>query len=148
MPIRYGTEMIHRALLVALLFSFALAGCAANAPGHSADALQGSAWRLEDLGGAGVLDRVEATLEFTEAGKVAGRGSCNRFFGTVKISGPSIAFGPIGATRMACVEAVNNQETRYFKALESAERYTLNGITLLIHAQGLDKPLRFIRTKP
>jgi hypothetical protein len=36
--------------------------------------LQGTTWRLEDLGGAGVLDGAEATLEFPAAGKVAGRG--------------------------------------------------------------------------
>lgn len=72
----------------------------------------------------------------------------NRFFSAVKISGASIIFGSIGATRMACVEVVNNQEARYFKALESAARYTLSGTTLLIQARGLDKPLRFIRTKP
>jgi heat shock protein HslJ len=66
--------------------------------------LRGSAWRLEDLGGAGVVDRVEATLEFTEDGKVGGSGSCNRFFGTVEISGQSMKLGP-GSTRKSCVEA-------------------------------------------
>ena len=43
------------------------------------DVLPGTAWRLEDLGGAGVLDKVEATLEFTEGGKIARPGSCNSF---------------------------------------------------------------------
>ncbi|MEP7177239.1 MAG: YbaY family lipoprotein [Gemmatimonadales bacterium] len=110
--------------------------------------LSGTAWRLEDLAGAGVLDRVEATLEFPEAGKVTGAGSCNRFFGTVEISGASISFGPLGATRMACVEAVMNQETKYFEALQGAERFRIDGSTLWIHSRGLDQPLRFISTAP
>jgi heat shock protein HslJ len=110
--------------------------------------LSGTTWLLEDLGGAGVLDRVEATLEFPETGKVAGKGSCNRFFGSVEISGASISFGPLGSTRMACVEAVMNQEAKYFEALQGAERFRVDGTTLLIYAKGLDHPLRFIRTKP
>ena len=101
--------------------------------------------KLEDLGGAGVIDNSMATLEFPESGKVAGRGSCNRFFGSVEISGESIKFGQLGSTRMACPEAVMNQESRYFQALEAAERYTRNGDELLVYAQGFDKPLRFTR---
>jgi putative lipoprotein len=110
--------------------------------------LGGTAWRLEDLGGAGVLDNVEATLEFPETGKVAGRGSCNRFFGEVEISGQSIGFGALGSTRMSCVEAVMNQEAKYLKALEGAERFMLDGSMLLIYSKGMDQPLRFMASEP
>ncbi|MGH9459880.1 MAG: YbaY family lipoprotein, partial [Vicinamibacteria bacterium] len=64
-------------------------GGAGGAEGERIE-LQGTAWRLEDLGGEGALDTVEATLEFPEAGRVAGSGSCNRFFWSVEISGESI----------------------------------------------------------
>ncbi|MGH7516091.1 MAG: YbaY family lipoprotein [Gemmatimonadales bacterium] len=110
--------------------------------------LSGTAWRLEDLGGAGVLDRAEATLEFPEVGRVAGSGSCNRFFGTVEISGESIKFGPLGSTRMACPEAVGMQERKYLKALEEAERFTLDEPMLLVYSNGMEKPLRFMRKEP
>lgn len=110
--------------------------------------LMGTAWRLEDLGGAGVVDRAEATLQFTEAGKVAGSGSCNRFFGTASVSRDSITFGPLGSTRMACAEAVQMQEGRYLKALQDAERFTFDGTVLLIYSKGMEKPLRFIRKEP
>lgn len=120
----------------------------ADGSGGAPSGLWGTAWRLEDLGGAGVLDRVEATLEFTEAGKVAGSGSCNRFFGTVEISGASIKFSPLGSTRMACVEAVMNQEGKYLKALQDAERYARDGSALLIYGKGLEQPLRFERKEP
>ena len=46
------------------------AGPAAQ-PGPTLNLL-GSEWLLEDLGGSGVLDRVQATLAFPESGKVAG----------------------------------------------------------------------------
>ena len=109
------------------------------------DVLQGTTWRLDDLGGAGVLDKIEATLEFAEGGKFAGNGSCNRFFGTAVVSGTTIKLGPVGATLMACAEAAMDQEKRYFEALNSAERFTVESSTLQIFYKGNDKPLRFVR---
>jgi len=110
--------------------------------------LWGTEWRLEDLAGAGVLDRVEATLAFPETGRAAGNGSCNRFFGTVQISVDSISFGPLASTRMGCEAPVSMQEGKYLGALQNAERFVLEGSALLIHSKGLEKPLRFVRTGP
>ncbi|MGH7674583.1 MAG: YbaY family lipoprotein [Gemmatimonadales bacterium] len=107
--------------------------------------LLGTAWRLEDLGGAGVIDNVEVTLEFPEAGKVAGKASCNRFFGTAEVAGGSITLSPLGTTRMACPEAVMNQEGKYLKALHDAERFALEGTALLVYSRGMETPLRFTR---
>jgi putative lipoprotein len=106
--------------------------------------LWGTAWVLEDLAGAGVMDYVRATLEFPEPGKVAGNGSCNRFFGSATVTGDRLTVSPLGATRMACPEAVMNQESRYFQALQGATRFTLDGPWLLVHSAGLEKPLRLI----
>ena len=107
--------------------------------------LTGSEWLLEDLAGAGVIDNVQATLAFAEAGKVSGKGSCNRFFGPAKIDGNAIHLGPLGSTRMACPEAVMNQETKYLNALQAVERFEWKGPYLLLHSKGLEKPLRFTR---
>jgi heat shock protein HslJ len=114
-------------------------------PAAAKSPLVGTEWLLEDLGGAGVIDRVQATLALPSAEKIAGRGSCNRFFGKAEIQGDSIKLGSIGATRMACPEAVMNQETKYLKALEAATRFELKEPYLLIHSTGLEKPLRFTR---
>jgi len=131
----------------------ATAACAAapqtSAHGGSATAgIWGTAWRLEDLGGAGVLDRVEATLEFPEVGKAVGSGSCNQFFATVEISGESMTFGPLAATRMVCAGAVGTQERKYLGALRGAKRFALEGSVLLIYANGKERPLRFRRARP
>jgi heat shock protein HslJ len=107
--------------------------------------LVGTSWRLEDILGRGVVDNVEATLEFPEEGRVAGKGSCNRYFGPVVISGQSIKFGNLGSTMMACPDAVMNQERDYFKALETAERFEVEGIVLKIYCRGAEKPLRFVK---
>jgi heat shock protein HslJ len=66
----------------------------------------------------------------------------------VRITGESMVFGPLGSTRMACAEAVMNQEGRYLAALQEAERYTLDGSVLLVHTRAMPQPLRFTRATP
>jgi len=149
----YFTRMNRE--FVGLIFLAFIAGCA-NGPQQAtrdeampaSPSLLKTTWLLEDLGGAGVLDRARATLAFTEPGRVAGNSSCNRFFGSVTLSGQSITFGQLGSTRMACVAAVAAQEAKYLKALMDAERFVLDGSVLLIYAKAMDKPLRFTRTTP
>jgi len=111
----------------------------------SAPTLVGSAWRLEDLAGASTLDRVEATIEFPEAGRVAGLASCNRFFGYFETSGATLTIARLGATKKLCPPSLMDQETKYLRALEGAERFALEGATLSVYSKGLDKPLRFVK---
>ena len=88
------------------------------------------------------------TLVFPELGKVAGSGSCNRFVGAAEIGEGTIRFGELATTRRACLPAVMDQETRYLKALEDAERIVVEGPYLLIYSKGIEKPLRFTRKSP
>jgi putative lipoprotein len=107
--------------------------------------LAGSSWVLEDLNGTAVVAGTRATLDFAEKGRATGTGSCNRYFATVEISGSSIRFGAVGATRMACAAtAVSLQEVKYFAALEAASRFTLEGGVLSIYGDA-KRPLRFRR---
>jgi heat shock protein HslJ len=92
-----------------------------------------------------VLDRVQATLAFPEAGRAAGSGSCNRFTGSVEIGNGEIRFGQFATTRRACVPAVMDQKGKYLKGLGEAERVAMEGPHLLIYSKGLEKPLRFTR---
>jgi heat shock protein HslJ len=119
----------------------------ASRPPHATTALNltGSEWLLEDLGGSGVMDNVQATLSFPEAGKVAGNGSCNRFFGPAEIAGSVVKLGPLGATRKACPEPVMKQEAKYLNALQAAERFEWKDPFLLLHCKSFEKPLRFTR---
>jgi putative lipoprotein len=117
-----------------------------NRPPAPAAGLLGTRWTLEDLGGAGVIDEASATLEFPEPGKVVGSGSCNRFFGSVSIDGNAMTIGPLATTRMACTEAVAMQEVSYIRALQGAERYSLQRTALLIYVRGMEHPLRFFTT--
>jgi heat shock protein HslJ len=135
----------HAALILAALVAF---GCSREKPAGDAAApteLLGSAWQLEDLAGKAPLPVVEVTLEFPDTGKVIGRASCNRFFGDARFDGASISLGALGATRMACADAVNQQETEYLRLLQAAERYEFDGATLRIYSKGTVAPLRFTR---
>ncbi len=141
----------------ALILLLTLAACAsdpAKTPGKTgetmatptAQSLLGTEWLLDDLGGAGVLEGVQATLAFPEAGRVAGSGSCNRFTGSATIgTDGSFGVGQLASTRRACEPAVMDQETIYLKALEDAERIALEGPYLLVFSKDLEKPMRFTR---
>jgi putative lipoprotein len=117
-------------------------------PDPPAAGLWGTAWLLEDITGSGVIDYARATLEFPQQSRAAGRGSCNRFSGSVTVAGDRIAFGQLASTMMACSEAVMNQERKYLQALQGAERYRLDGRDLLIYPRGMVTPLRFTRETP
>jgi putative lipoprotein len=112
--------------------------------------LVGTSWKLQDLQGERVLGGVEATLNFPEAGMVAGNATCNRFIGTVKIEGESMKFGSIGSTKMACADSVMSQESKYLAALHDVERFTIQepDHILLLESKKADGLLRFRRTAP
>jgi heat shock protein HslJ len=108
--------------------------------------LVGTEWMLADLAGTPAIANSRASLAFPEAGRVAGNGSCNRFSGSVTITGDTLKFGPLASTRMACVDSgVSAQEDAYLKALGAANRYEYRDPDLRIYATGYDKPLRFTR---
>jgi heat shock protein HslJ len=115
-------------------------------PDSTIISLPGSEWRLVDLAGTPAIPDSKATLAFPEAGRVAGNGSCNRFTGSLAISGDTLKIGALASTRMACMaNNVSAQEDSYLKALGAATRYAYQDPYLLIYAEGYDKPLRFTR---
>jgi heat shock protein HslJ len=138
---RQGVETGNRAVLAISSIEEVIAKPVPAAAFH----LVNSEWLLKDLGGSEVIDNVQATLAFGEAGKVSGNGSYNRFFGSAKINGIAIELGPLGPTRMACPEAVMNQEAKYMGALQAADRFEWKAPYLLLHCKGFEKPLRFTR---
>jgi putative lipoprotein len=85
--------------------------------------LIGTSWLAEDIGGRGVIDNAQTTITFDAEGGVAGSGGCNRYFGPVTLKGDSVSFGNLGATRMACVPALMDQEQRFFDALAATRSY-------------------------
>jgi heat shock protein HslJ len=135
-----------------VLAAILLCSCAASnkptagTPKANQRDLPGTDWILADLAGIPALPGGKATLSFPDVGRVAGNASCNRFTGTMLVTGNAIKMGPLATTRMACADNdVNRQEDIYLKALGAAVRYSYDGPDLLIYAEGYEKPLRFTR---
>ncbi len=137
--------------VIAATVGFAVAGGCAS-PGGSeggsetaqtmeAAGLVGTTWIAEDIRGGGVIDNLPSTLTFESFEQVTGSGGCNRYAGPVRIDGRSIAFGPLAATRMACPPAIDDQETKFFAALEDARRFALDSRGLLFLYASEDTPI-------
>lgn len=99
-------------------------------------------WLAEDIGGGGVIDRLQSVLEIAADGRISGTGGCNRIAGKARVEGIRISFGPIVSTRMACSPAVMDQERKFLAALEKVRRWHVDparGKLALLGARG--KPL-------
>ncbi|CAH1662149.1 Membrane-bound inhibitor of C-type lysozyme [Hyphomicrobiales bacterium] len=119
----------RRPLIAALAGSILVLPFAAPVQGAlaaSADPLAGQ-WLAEDIGGGGVVDRIQTTLAFGGDGKVTGSGGCNHFTGKAEITGETLRIGPLASTRMACPPAVMGQEQKFFNALQGVKSWAIDG---------------------
>ena len=125
--------------------SQAAAPPAAEPPGADMDrGLAGTKWSLEEIGGKPVMADSRASLDFPTNPGVAGNGSCNRFTGSVEITGSTLKFGPLAATRMMCGPDSTRQESEYLKALADVDRYEIrNRLMLYLYMKNSDQPLKF-----
>jgi len=97
----------------------------------------GGSWLAEDIGGNGVIDDLQTTLEIKPDGSYGGNGGCNTYRGKLKVQNGSIAFAPAAATRKMCAPAVMDQEQKFFDALGTVTSWKLeNGILHLTGKEG------------
>ncbi len=108
-------------------------GCATSNSGSRSEHLIGIEWLALDIDGTPVSTQANSTISFEDAVSVTGNGSCNRFFGTVKLTDNALELGPLGTTRMACPEKIMDQEYRFLKALEATRNYRLDDATGLLY---------------
>lgn len=108
------------------------AGCG----GEPAALLQGQ-WQVSALAG-GLPTGAQLSLQFDTRGRVSGRAGCNRYTGTYTLSGEDLRMAPGAATRMACVPALMDVESRYLRQLAAVQRFDIgeDGTLQLIGAQG------------
>jgi heat shock protein HslJ len=98
----------------------------------SVENFSGVTWVAEDIDGRGVIDNAQSTIEFTGDDRVAGRGGCNRYSGSVTIDGRKLKVAQVISTKMACVPALMDQETRFLQALESAASFEVKDTKLIV----------------
>jgi heat shock protein HslJ len=130
-----------------------------QSPSYAAD-LKGN-WKLESLGGVPVLPSTKITAEFENGshGSISGSGGCNRYFGTGFTANPYQAIVPLtarnsgrittvggGITLKLCGEFIDNQESSYFRALDSTTSYNVSDQNLELIFDS-DKSLKYVKAE-
>ncbi|OCP11140.1 MULTISPECIES: META domain-containing protein [unclassified Ensifer] len=103
-------------------------------------------WLAEDIGGGGVIDDLQSTLEIREDGTYGGMAGCNHFTGTFGLSGSKLTFGPAASTRKMCVPAVMNQEQKFLEALRSELSWAVEGSKLVLTKAGGEPGIKLAST--
>lgn len=130
----------------ALGASLALNACATSDSKESAsgdNVLKDTSWVAEDIDGKGVLDNLQSTMAIALDNRVTGKGGCNNYFGLAAIHGETFTMGPVGATSMACPEAMMAQEQHFFAALDKARLFETRDGQLFLYDEAGDTVLRF-----
>ena len=109
-----------------------LAACAPMTDTGGAIALEGTSWRLIEIGGQPPVAGADVTLRFVD-GHAEGFASCNQYRGPYTVSGTTLTFGPAISTKRACIEQERNaQETAYLGAFQNVASYTATGDRLTL----------------
>lgn len=118
-----GPGLSRRAALAvaAILMPGIVRSAAAQGPAGPA-----GRWLAEDIRGGGVVDRIQTVLDIAVDGRVTGSGGCNRIVGQARIEGAAISFSQMASTRMACPQAVMDQEQKFLTALGEARRWRID----------------------
>ncbi len=120
-----------------------LAACARPiVPDHvpeeqGSDALDGTAWLLEELHGEPPMPGTLITLQF-EGGRAFGSDGCNRYTGSYSVDGDRLTVEQrMAATMMSCEAAIMRQADEYRGALERAAIHQIaEGRLLLLDEEG------------
>lgn len=100
--------------------------------------LAGTQWRLVSMGRIGsdanLVSGSSVTMNFGNDGRVSGSGGCNSYGGNFRVQGDRITFNQVFSTKRACLNSEGNrQESQFFLALESANRFRLSGNQLSVY---------------
>lgn len=140
---------LAKILLVTSLFMLALVACGATDSAvsptepaiESSASLNGTSWVLQEFGPEGdlkpLLPDTSVSLMFAD-GRISGTATCNTYFADFTQSGDALNFGPIGSTRMACLEPIMQQENDVLAAMATAKQYVVaEGLLTLTYNNGL-----------
>jgi heat shock protein HslJ len=94
-------------------------------------------WRIVAISGIDSVDVSRTQADFAADGRFASTIGCNRIAGKFTIHGTQIAFGPMAATRMACIPPLDQLERQYLGALAAVRSYHLKyGALIFLGADG------------
>lgn len=126
---------------IILLAFLILSSCNAVRKNQSAENLKQTQWELvaidQEALDADALGRALPTMQFDTAGtRVSGNAGCNRYNGTVELSGDSLHFGPLMSTKMACDQMELEQQFMRHLTDQSLGCQVKDGTLILSSEQG------------
>jgi heat shock protein HslJ len=121
-----------------------LAGCG----GTAGALLQGGEWVVEEIAGVPVVPDSRVTLNFLPDGRVAGSGGCNRYTATYTVTGEGMTIGAAATTRMACAQALMDQEQRFLEMLRTVVRHEFADPDILILVGAKDARIIARKSRP
>lgn len=98
----------------------------------AADGVQGAEWVVEDVSGAGIVDRSRVTMKFAPDGQLSGKAGCNGYGAGYDMTKDRLKVGPIRATRMACAPALMAQEAAFLDVLGAVAVFRLRSDGALV----------------
>jgi len=118
-------------------------GCSVVRESPSSAVLTGAQWRVVEIDGAAVTTEPGPSIDFGDEGRAFGSGSCNRFSVSYTLPGDGrLSLGHAVSTKMACEPGRMAQEQRFFKALETVDRYAIGADGELVLYAGDSPRLR------
>ena len=126
-----------KSLTAILLTSATLLGACATTgsespEGTSISQLRNVEWKIEDIGGQGMIDDSRATLRFDDEGRVSGHGSCNSLGASYMIHGNEMTISQPVMTLRACAPALMDQEGKFVELLKAVRTYRIDETGALI----------------
>lgn len=112
------------ALIALVLLAFMLFKLQARMSSTTTGAeFTGIDWRPTSIANDTVPDDTDQFVRFEVDGSISGHGGCNRFFGALKSVDGNIEVGPLGATRMACPDAIMSREIAFLDAIQKTRSF-------------------------
>jgi heat shock protein HslJ len=122
------------AALAVAIAALAVAGCDAFPAGPTR--LDGTQWRVVEVGGTGPVAGSEPFVRFV-GGQIQGSTGCNDFGGPFSLTiDDELSIGELTTTRAVCDGPLGAQEAAMLMALRGAERIDLQGDRLEIAGSG------------
>jgi len=95
-----------------------------------AETLPGPRWTIAAIDGQPAARPADIT--FSAEGRASGATGCNRFTGGYTLDGPSLRFGAVAGTRMACLPDAMEQEQRIHRAFDAVRGWRQDGSAMLL----------------
>ena len=124
--------------IAALLPLALLSACASDQPSLQTE----RTYRVEWIGERPLIDRSYLTVTLGEDNRAYGNAGCNHWFGGYSLDDEQLSFSAPASTMKMCAPALMEQEQRFFKALQTVERWDISPIEQVRFWPAEGKPLR------